>query len=227
MGGVNRFDGAVWYENVSKLNVMIVGVGATGSYAALFASRLGIKSITLIDPDKVEFHNGFSQLFQKSDIGQNKVEAIKKLLFNFTGVTGINNATARVENMSDYWFNNQNVIFSTTDSMVARKYTFEKAKELPECLFLDSRISAELWEVYCVPMNDKEKIQRYEETLFGENQGSTGACNYQQSSHSAAGAAIKMTELITNWETNKLIDEDYLPFSVKQDIRNQIYECNY
>lgn len=225
---VNRFEGAVWYKDVSKLNVLITGVGATGSYLALFISRLGINSIILVDPDVVEYHNGFSQLFQKADISSNKVEAINRLLLRYTGISKITTYKKKIQEISWIFDNlSLNVIFSTTDSMEARKYTFEKAKKNPNCLFLDSRISAELWEVYCVPMNDENKIKRYEETLFSESEGNSGACNYQQSSHSAAGAAIKMTELVTNWQINKILEEDYLPFLVKQDIRNQIYECIY
>lgn len=225
---VNRFEGAVWYKDVSKLDVLIAGVGATGSYLALFISRLGINSITLVDPDVVEYHNGFSQLFQKADISKSKVGAIQSFLLKYTGVSKVKFYKNKIQGVS-WTLNNSslNVIFSTTDSMEARKYTFEKAKENPNCLFLDSRISAELWEVYCVPMNDENKIKKYEETLFSESEGNSGACNYQQSSHSAAGAAIKMTELVTNWQINKILEEDYLPFLVKQDIRNQIYECIY
>jgi hypothetical protein len=116
-----------------------------------------------------------------------------------------------------------------TDSMDVRKFIFEKFRksEQLKSLLIDTRISAEYWEIYAVQLGNESQYVKYEQTLFSDSEGYTGDCNYQQSSHSAAGAAIKAVELCTNHLTNIEMDDDYLPFKITNDIRTQNYNVIY
>lgn len=232
----SRFEGAIWHSTVSKQKMLMAGTGATGSYLAFFLARTGIKSMTIVDFDRIEPHNSFSQLFSIEQLGMLKCEALRDNLYLFSPAVNVSAINSSIEDVRSSLYLENNVILSMTDSMSAREHMFERAVEMNRGdisatrklrIFFDSRITAEYWEVYAVPLNDESKIERYRETLFSDEDGEAGACNYQQSSHSACGAALKIVELYTNWVTNILMEDNVLPFMVSCDIRTQNYEFVY
>ena len=88
---MNRYDrqervhqiGVVGQQKISHATIMIVGVGALGSYTAEQLVRAGVKRLVLIDPDTVDVTNLQRQsLFTEADANQQrlKVEAAKEHL---------------------------------------------------------------------------------------------------------------------------------------------------
>lgn len=73
-------------DNLTKLtkaNVMIIGLGAVGSFAVEALVRSGIGSVILIDSDKVQITNINRQLFAlHSTIGQLKTDIAKKRILD-------------------------------------------------------------------------------------------------------------------------------------------------
>ena len=68
-------------EILTSLRVGIVGLGSVGTIIAETLSRIGIRELLLVDADRVEEHNLDRLLYiNSSDIGQYKVDAIKKYL---------------------------------------------------------------------------------------------------------------------------------------------------
>lgn len=67
-------------ELVSEKTILIEGVGATGSAAAISAVHTGFRVIKIIDNDKVEEHNGENQCYTSEDVGLPKVVALAKHL---------------------------------------------------------------------------------------------------------------------------------------------------
>jgi len=65
-------------DRIQDLQVTVVGCGALGSQAATALARLGVGSITLVDPDILEEHNLENQLYDASDIGKAKVKALRE-----------------------------------------------------------------------------------------------------------------------------------------------------
>ncbi len=65
--------------------VVICGVGAIGSHAAMLCRNLDA-TLVLIDFDRVESKNLLSQAFVKPSIGKNKAEALKLQLLNLYGI---------------------------------------------------------------------------------------------------------------------------------------------
>ena len=60
--------------------IHIIGCGSVGSTIAELLARLGITKISLYDFDKVSAHNIANQMFNESDIGRLKTEAVKDLI---------------------------------------------------------------------------------------------------------------------------------------------------
>lgn len=233
---VNRQSGALWYnpehnkgKTIQNYPALIVGLGATGSYLSMFLSRAGVQDFTLVDFDTLEPHNLGSQCYSFSQIGSYKTDAAIENLNSFSSSSNLYSYNESIEDLEWEGLNYHKIFCATLDKMEGRKYLFEQwLKDSPEnSIFFDSRIGAEYWEVYALPKGNEDKIKRYRETLFGENEGNTGACNYQQSSHSACGAALKIVELTTNWITNIISEDDYLPFKVTNDIRTCTYGVDY
>jgi molybdopterin/thiamine biosynthesis adenylyltransferase len=69
------------YKKISSSRILILGCGGTGTHVAWNLAALGIRDFILIDDDKVELNNFNRQLlYDLNDIGQYKVEALKKKL---------------------------------------------------------------------------------------------------------------------------------------------------
>lgn len=60
----------------------IIGCGSVGSTVAELLVRLGLTKISLYDFDVVSSHNLANQMFNHSDIGRLKVDAVKDLICN-------------------------------------------------------------------------------------------------------------------------------------------------
>ena len=61
-------------------SVVIVGVGGTGVWTAIFLAQVGVRELILFDDDIVETHNRNRLPFSKGDVGKMKASATKKLL---------------------------------------------------------------------------------------------------------------------------------------------------
>ena len=68
-------------SNLKEKNILVVGIGGVGSYVCESLVRTGIKSITIVDYDKVDVTNINRQLIAlNSTIGQYKVDVMKSRL---------------------------------------------------------------------------------------------------------------------------------------------------
>ena len=70
-------------EKLAKANVLIVGVGGVGSFAAEFIARAGVGKITIVDGDVVDITNINRQLpALHSTVGQPKVDVVGNRLMD-------------------------------------------------------------------------------------------------------------------------------------------------
>jgi tRNA A37 threonylcarbamoyladenosine dehydratase len=70
-------------NTLKKANVLVVGMGGVGSFAAEFIARAGVGSMTIVDGDIVDITNKNRQLpALTSTIGTSKVEVVAKRLLD-------------------------------------------------------------------------------------------------------------------------------------------------
>lgn len=101
----------------------IIGVGATGSFIALTAARMGFHKFRIWDADVVEDHNLPNQVYDIEHVGQRKVDALEHVLKRF-------NPMVKVEK-HDYFFTKEHKallegpLVLTVDTMSARSEIYE------------------------------------------------------------------------------------------------------
>ncbi len=67
--------GAANLEKLKKLNILVVGLGGVGSYAAEFLARVGVGRMTIVDGDTVDLTNANRQLpAMQTTVGQSKAD---------------------------------------------------------------------------------------------------------------------------------------------------------
>ncbi len=88
-------------EEISKLNIVIVGLGTAGSYLLELLTKLGFKNFILIDGDKVQEKNLDSQNYKETDIGHYKAEVLAKKYNAKTNISYFNNYVKSFYELSD------------------------------------------------------------------------------------------------------------------------------
>lgn len=73
------------WTNIRNANVVIIGLGAVGSWVTINLAQSGVKKFVLMDKDKVEITNLHRQLgYTESDIGSLKTDALEKRLMQLS-----------------------------------------------------------------------------------------------------------------------------------------------
>ncbi len=86
-------------KKVENTTVLIGGIGATGSQAAVTLARIGIGKIIIIDGDVLEKHNIGNQVYRRAQIGSSKVDALIEIIdeINSTRVMGVRGKVQNVD----------------------------------------------------------------------------------------------------------------------------------
>ena len=140
----SRFNGAIWYNKVQQLSVILAGAGGIGSYVGFLLSRLKINNLKVYDPDIVEAVNMSGQFYPTSSIGEHKVTALSKLVKSFASFYNI-------QAYNELYTPNSPsgaIMICGFDNMLARRtffnnwLNFVNSGLVPseQCLFIDGRI---------------------------------------------------------------------------------------
>lgn len=199
----DRFKDAKWF-NKPIGRIIVGGAGGIGSWLSLFLVRNKF-SIILYDFDRFEEHNIGGQLVKSNQVGEPKVDAVKSTVIEFTdnpvGIYPVNEKYDKSSVASQF-------MMSAFDNMEARKVMFSNwIKYVNEtefwgrALFIDGRLAAESFEVYCI--QTPEQAAKYEkEYLFDDKDSSETLCTLKQTTHVAAMIAGYMTSYLTNYIAN-------------------------
>ena len=77
-------------ERLQTKKVILFGVGGVGSFCAEALARIGIGTITLVDPDNVSVSNINRQLIAlHSTVGRNKAEVMKERILDINPIANV------------------------------------------------------------------------------------------------------------------------------------------
>ncbi|MCB0353602.1 MAG: ThiF family adenylyltransferase [Bdellovibrionales bacterium] len=199
------------------LRFSVIGVGSLGSVIGSGLAKLGLTGVQLHDFDTVAEHNIANQLFGHQDIGQPKVEALKRRIEVDTGisVTAFNDAVTEDTDLGE-------VVFICVDSMSARKRIFEGIKvNLTTELLIEMRMGADEGRIYTIDPRNPLHVRKWEENWYpdeevGEARAETDGCQMATTVGSTAGliANYGLAQLI-NWHMwKKRVLEEFPPSEI-------------
>lgn len=200
---VSRFQGASWYDEVLKLNVLLIGCGGIGSWTALLLARLNIAELTLFDNDTVELNNLSGQLFRTQGNAHYKVNEVYNTCREFsctrTRISAINSRfTSHIPSP---------ITICGLDNMESRLAIFnrwaERYSNSPTALFIDGRLSAEAFQIFAIQGGNTNSISEYRKKwLFPDSEGDPTVCSYKQTSFMASMIASFITNILVNFADN-------------------------
>lgn len=203
-----RFSSAEWFRKAQSFDITLAGLGGVGSWPALLLARLKPASLSLFDADKVEMVNLAGQLYGVSDCGKPKVTAVCDYLKNNANYFGF------IERNQNYTSNcsTNKIMICGFDSMSSRRTFYQSwksrvsrsnAEGLKETLFIDGRLTATEFQVFCMTGEDTALMQRYEsDFLFDDSQASQEVCSFKQTAYLANMIAGVIVNLYVNFCAN-------------------------
>lgn len=235
----SRFSSAIWYNKVQEKVITIAGLGGIGSYVYYLLTRMQPSFITIYDPDVVEAVNMSGQLYSKEDLGKSKTQAMLDMAHKYSSYYRTGAFKEPFTSMSSA----TSIMICGFDNMEARKVFFNSWKNYVElrpdseqkhCLFIDGRLAAEEFQVFCIRGDDKYNINRYaNEFLFSDSEADETICSYKQTSFMANMIGSIIINLFVNFCANDLKDEEKpllerdLPFLTTYDASSMMFITNH
>lgn len=204
-----RFSGAMWYDKIREQRVMLAGVGGIGSWVALLLSRLDIADLFLFDNDTVETVNMAGQFFTRNSVGNNKAQAVRNLINDFSNFFrassfGRYTANSSTSDIMVCGFDNmeaRKIFYRNWKRHVINKPTVESRKL---CLFIDGRLNAEEFQILAIQGDDLNSMADYEKNwLFDDSEVEEAICSYKQTSFMANMIASYMVNIFVNFVANQ------------------------
>lgn len=216
----SRFSSAIWYHNIQKKTIILAGVGGIGSFVGFLLARMKPTALYIYDDDVVEATNMSGQLYNQASINCLKVNALANILMDYANYYSVFSISEKFTEDSEA----TDIMICGFDNMVARKVFFNKwvdhvnslsKDRKADCLFIDGRLAAEEFQVFCIKGDDDFNINRYkEEFLFSDEEADETICSYKQTTFCANMIASCIVNLFVNFCANQCdppIDR-YLPF---------------
>lgn len=225
-----RFTDATWFTYLQQRPILVVGAGGIGSWVCLCLARIGC-TIYLYDADRFEVHNMGGQLVRNTDIGANKVDAVKDIVISLVGPsTKILVNTAMYDEDSP----TSPIVISAVDSMAGRKLLFEKWAKIyggkDDSIFIDGRLLAEDYQVYSVI---KGRLDAYRETIVDDKLIPTENCSLKSTTHCSLGIASEIVSVLSNFAANQVTMKEVgvgvrdIPFKIVKSVPNYLYDITF
>jgi len=222
----SRFSSAIWYDKIKQQTVILAGLGGIGSFVAFLLSRMHPSSVFIYDDDNVETVNMSGQMFRQEDVGSKKTLAVAGLMRSFSDYGDVFSFDGRFDSSCQAG----NIMICGFDNMAARKVfynswvkhvrTFSDISDRSKCLFIDGRLAAESFQVFCIKGDDPYSMEKYaEQWLFDDSEAEETVCSYKQTSFCANMIASIMVNCFVNFianQCNPLIPRD-VPFFTEYD----------
>ncbi|MHA1978610.1 MAG: HesA/MoeB/ThiF family protein [Candidatus Hodarchaeales archaeon] len=125
---VIRYDRQILIENwdqekIREGKVIIVGMGALGSVAAVSLAMAGVGELILVDFDTIEISNLNRQLlFQMDDIGKSKVEVAARELLRINSELKVTTLNMKIQDVPKSDLESASVIVEGLDTFIDRRW---------------------------------------------------------------------------------------------------------
>jgi len=187
-------------------DITVVGAGGIGSWTTLVLTKMGFQNIKVIDFDGVEEHNIGSQFYEIEDLGQSKLESLKKNISSFSDVQ-IETHEERIDRTDT------EVLILAVDNMDARKEIIENSK-FEFCI--DGRMGGETFTIYSFY---REELDRYKQTLFPQSESTQEPCTARAICYNTFGIASLIGMLMKRYNNNETI-----PFEMNFCYKNLFFD---
>lgn len=200
-------------EKAYDKKIIVVGAGAIGGFTVLALAKMGYKNIHVYDFDTVEPENIGAQFFDTASIGKKKVDALSKMVWNFTGIRiyGYDKKVSISDNLSG------DIVISAVDNMDVRRMIFGQS----DCYWLiDPRMGAEYatMNVVRIAEGTEAEHKNYIGTLHTDAESVQERCTAKTTIYTVlliAGQVVKaVKDLTTSNEQKRIITLDW---SIKEN----------
>ena len=225
-----RFSSALWFKAIQNKVIVLAGIGGIGSYVALLLARMKPKALFLYDDDEVETVNMAGQLYSINDVGKKKVDALADICSSFA----LYNSAFAIPEKFTLESEASDIMICGFDSMEARNLYYHKwlnhvnkldADLRKHCLFLDGRLAAEEFQVFCITGDDAYNQKLYEtKYLFDDSQADATICSYKQTSYMANMIGSMIVNLFVNFVANEVGGMRDLPFLTSYEGESLMFE---
>lgn len=210
-------DSEPFYGKHATPVILLGGAGGISSWTMLFLSRIGY-GVVVFDFDRIEQLNLGGQFYKQSQIGELKVKALVSNVIDFGANPNMTSYQA-MEYLSDS--SHSRYAICGFDNMKARKVFYEVWKsrygDVPTAIFIDGRLSAEIYQIFTIRGTDYDRMDEYEaKHLFDDEEVEDGPCTMKQTSHIAAMIGGNITGIFTNHIANVVMGNPFrvIPFYV-------------
>lgn len=229
-GFTSRFKSAIWFDKVKNIEVSLIGLGGIGSYVGFLLSRVRPAVITMYDNDVIEENNISGQLYFINKLGLKKGTILEDIMKDFSNYYNIMYYDTECYEVPS----NAKVVICGLDNMRSRSSIFKSwvnnvtnSIDKKEFLFIDGRLAAEEFQVFCIRGDDEYSINKYaEQYLFSDEEAEETICSYKQTSFMATMIASVIVNLFINFVSNKcnpIIDRS-LPFYTSYNAETMFYK---
>ena len=177
---------------LARIPITVIGAGAVGSFTVLALAKSGAERIVVYDDDSVEPHNLPNQWFRMADLGRLKVEALRELVRDMTGV--------QIDAVPERFMRQQatEVTVCAVDSMDMRIDLWRQLHPRPS-LYVDARMGAEVGTVKCVgPFGSW-----YEDTLYPSSEALHAPCTARATMYCASGLAAFIASQVAQYASDR------------------------
>lgn len=142
--------------------VTIIGTGASGSGIGILLAKLGVPKIILYDEDVISEHNVSNQYFRGDSIGEKKVFALEREMYNMSPQYFKPSITIKDKFFSEGDTVETDIVFLCVDSLEVRESIVRQLyRDGYRKWVIDTRMAGEYYEIRTVDMNNNKEIDDY------------------------------------------------------------------